>query len=272
MIRKFVDWLRRLRHRSTSIDEVETVYKALDKVSWGPSPGPSVMIDVGAHYGSSLRRFLEEGWGVYAFEPDHESRQKLLNRLGKSERLTVDPRAVSDEIESSVTFYKSGESTGISGLSPFHPSHTESGTVETITLSRYIQETNIDRVDFLKVDTEGHDLAVLKGFPWSTHHPQFVVCEFEDSKTTNYGYRLEDLAEYLSGQGYSVFVSEWHPIESYGGSHRWNTYHRYPCTLQNPDAWGNLIGARTTEAAEAINGLLRSFAAKNLATRVLNLL
>src|SRR5580704_8550002 len=35
--------------------------------------------------------------------------------------------------------------------------------VECITIDAFMAESGIDRVDLLKIDTEGHDLAVLKG-------------------------------------------------------------------------------------------------------------
>ena len=36
-------------------------------------------------------------------------------------------------------------------------------TVDTITIEKYVEEKNIVQIDLLKIDTEGHDLFVLKG-------------------------------------------------------------------------------------------------------------
>ena len=62
-------------------------------------------------------------------------------------------------------FFTSGVSSGISGLSSFHPSHKESQRADLATLSDFISKEDIAQVDFLKIDTEGFDLFVLQGFP-----------------------------------------------------------------------------------------------------------
>src|SRR3546814_2190758 len=67
-------------------------------------------------------------------------------------------RAVSDQVRSGQVFYRSDQSTGISGLSAFHPSHVSKQVVDTTTLSDVLADADIDGVDFLKVVTEGHDL------------------------------------------------------------------------------------------------------------------
>ena len=41
-----------------------------------------VMIDVGAHHGSSLKKFAEAGWKIYAFEPDKNNRKILTENYG----------------------------------------------------------------------------------------------------------------------------------------------------------------------------------------------
>jgi len=36
--------------------------------------------------------------------------------------------------------------------------------VETITLKKFIEDNNIDKIDLLKIDTEGHDYSILKEY------------------------------------------------------------------------------------------------------------
>ena len=213
------------------------VYRLLS----GTSPGSKVMVDVGAHFGSTLEPFAKDGWTVYAFEPDKENRKKLEQLCSRFDAVTVDSRAVSNTIESNVPFYRSEISAGISGLSAFHASHTAAGTVETTTLAAFCREHAVEVIDFLKIDTEGHDLFVLKGIEWDTIKPSVIMCEFEDSKTTPLGYSYHDMAGYLVDKGYAVQVSEWYPVLQYGGNHRWRRFEHYPCELADPRAWGNLI-------------------------------
>src|SRR3546814_10690268 len=106
-------------------------------------------------------------------------------------------RAVTGQVRCGQVFYRSDQSTGISGLAAFHPSHVSRQVVDTTTLSDVLADADIDGVDFLKVDTEGHDLFVLKGFPWERFRPAVIECEFEDAKTVPLGYTFHDMARFL---------------------------------------------------------------------------
>jgi hypothetical protein len=65
-------------------------------------------------------------------------------------------------------------------------------------------------------------------------------------------FKIKFLAQYLLERGYEVIVSEWHPIEAYGQTHKWNRYTRFPSDLETPKAWGNLVAMRPGEAATAV--------------------
>jgi FkbM family methyltransferase len=218
-------------------DEVALVYAALR------SDGPGVMVDVGAHHGASLLPFADDGWRVYALEPDARNRAVLLRRFGKRLNVSVDPRAVSSTDDEIVTLFTSDVSTGISSLAPFHASHRGSEQVKTVRLDTFL--AGVDRVSVLKTDTEGWDWPVLQTFPWERMRPRAIVCEFEDRKTMPLAYSYRDLANWLVALGYVVFVSEWYPVVEYGRRHRWRSLSRYPSPLADDRAWGNLIAVES---------------------------
>lgn len=211
-----------------------------------------IMLDVGAHYGSSAAHFLAKGWQVYGFEPDPNNRAVLVEKYGSHPKLKIFDLAVSDGGGQELAFYASNESTGISGLSAFHEKHEEVCKVMTTTLTDICQQENVTRVGFLKIDTEGHDLMVLKGFPWETMKPAFVECEYEDNKTNLLGYDWHELANFLVEKGYHVYVSEWHPIIRYGMRHNWQRLVKYPCQLSSSDSWGNLLAFLEEPNEEAL--------------------
>lgn len=227
----------------SNANEVQLAYRVLRKRA-----DNKVMIDVGANNGRSLRAFALDGWRIFAFEPDPVNREQLERMCRQFPDVTIDTRAVSDEIKSEVPFYRSDVSSGISGLSSFHPSHEEAGTVSTVTLDQFCQEQQINSIDFLKVDTEGYDLFVLKSVPWERLTPRVIVCEFEDRKTVPLGYTWNDMAKYLTAHGYKVLVSEWYPVVEYGGHHRWRTFIEYPAELLGGEqGHGNLIATTNEE-------------------------
>lgn len=216
-----------------ALNEVAIVFRVI-----GGNPG--VMLDVGAHWGTSLAPFLASGWTVHAFEPDPTNRAKLL---ADHPGAIIDPRAVSEKDGETVTFFTSDVSSGISTLSPFHPSHVPTATVQTVRLDTYLRDHGIEQVDFVKTDVEGFDLFALRTFPWETHRPDAVVCEFEDCKTIKLGYTAKDLAQFLEQKGYSIVVSEWYPVVEYGTQHTWRRFKRYPSDIPT-NSHGNLIAVK----------------------------
>lgn len=246
-------WLRHIRGRSPAFSESDLVLTYFDC-----HPRRGVMVDAGAHYGESLEPYLRRNWRILAFEPDPMNLSELSRQVDIS-KLQLFPIALSDRSMQKAPFFASIESSGISSLSSFAESHRQVCTVEVRTLRDILFAQDVAQVDFLKIDTEGHDLFVLKGFPFELMRPEVVVCEFEDSKTKPLGYTHADLGDFLLKVGYSVFLSEWYPVERYGKSHRWRNWRAFPCQLSDRNAWGNFVAFSRAPAAPVLAGYLRRF-------------
>jgi FkbM family methyltransferase len=206
-----------------------------------------VMVDVGAGRGASLAPFAENGWLVVAFEPDSTNRSILTDRFSGYPNVQIDPRACSDMPHPDATLFTSKESTGVSSLSPFLISHIPSQKVNVTTLSVALSDYRLidKKIAFLKIDTEGYDLMVMKGYPWSSGNtPEAILCEFEDAKTIPLGYRYGDLVDYLLSKAYHLIISEWYPIKTYGGLHHWCCFTAYPYTLKDARGWGNIMAIK----------------------------
>jgi FkbM family methyltransferase len=241
LVKQFLplSWQKRWYHFKNPhvIDEVDIVYKLLRKTG----DSHQTMIDVGAHIGSALEPFAKHGWQVYAFEPDPINRAKLLNFTKQYPNVKVEPIALSDMEVDEMPFFSSEVSSGISSLLNFHESHHEAAKVAVSTLKKYCEANKIEKVSFLKTDTEGYDLPVLRGNDWSKLKPRAIVCEFDDFKTKKLGYTLQEQAALLVQNGYKIIVSEWHPIEEYGRAHRWRRFISDPTKVVGDRVWGNII-------------------------------
>ena len=238
----------------THFDEVDLVYKA-----FASSQRAGTMVDVGAHHGGSLGCFVADGWNVLAFEPDDCNRSILKIAHGHRRNLKIDDRAVADKCETGKAFFASDVSSGISGLSAFHDSHEKRQSVSVTTLADVLPACGIEQVDFLKIDTEGYDLYVLRGLNWGQVTPSIIVCEFEDRKTVPLGYRTDDLAVFLKGKGYQLLISEWSPIVEYGQTHKWRRFAPDTAAL-GENAWGNLIAYRQgTAVAGTLDQLIERY-------------
>ncbi len=234
-----------------TIDESGFVYSVL-----GAEKHTGVMVDVGAHEGAALAPFAAAGWKVLAFEPDPRNRRALISAYGRRDNVLIFPQAIGDHEQKGVPFFTSKISTGISGLHAFHNSHSESARVDMTTLNAALKGESFDAADFLKIDVEGYEKAVLDGFDLARFTPRAVVAEFDDAKTTKLGYAMHDLAKLLRDYRYEVFVSEWAPITEYGADHTWRRLIQYPCVTA-PGAWGNLIAFKDAPTDDQIDMAIR---------------
>jgi len=247
------EMMRIIRRQPLRFSEADLILAWFDA-----NPRTGVMIDVGAHFGESLEPYLSKGWKIHAFEPDPSNRDRLRDNIDHR-KISLYEIAVSDREETDVPFFASSESDGISSLSAFRETHQEVNRVRLSTLATIMGESKETRVDFLKIDAEGHDFFVLRGFPWERIRPDVILCEFEDRKTIPLGYRFEEMAEYLGDKGYQVFVSEWSPIARYGVEHRWVSWTQFPCRLKDTNGWGNLVAFKDGVSLSAATKYLRRF-------------
>jgi FkbM family methyltransferase len=129
-------------------------------------PDAAILFDVGANSGDWTFA-AQRTWPhatVHAFEPAHDTYRRLVERTHGA----VCVQAALGNADAEATLYAVA---GQSGLSSLHrrdlEAHamtmTPAESVQVITLDGYCTETGIDRIDYLKIDAEGHDLAVLQG-------------------------------------------------------------------------------------------------------------
>jgi FkbM family methyltransferase len=177
------------------------------------------MIDVGAHHGATLLPFLEAGWDVVAFEPIEANRKQMISRFFGNPRLTIRPEAVSESsgtksmhlalnLDGSLhDYYHSLEQT----RDDRYHRKGKVVPVPVVSLDDLAAKTEIQRkIGFLKVDTEGHDLAVLQGAGaiesavvgvefWGDRHPL--------GKSPS---PADKMVELMAQRGYKVYLAVCH--------------------------------------------------------------
>tara|TARA_B110000495_G_C22972794_1_gene571117 strand:- start:2 stop:772 length:771 start_codon:yes stop_codon:yes gene_type:complete len=235
----------------TTIEESDIIFNFTQQYfQKNVNEGEKIMIDVGAASGRACVPFALKGWNVYAFEPNlffYNHRGTPLKRyiLSGRKNIILENYAVSEKNDAQIPFYISNESLGISSITKWHNTHKEANFyVNTIRLDRYMKIKNINKVNFLKVDTEGQDLFVLKSYDWEKYTPEIILCEYEDKKTKiALNYTWEDMCKFLNDKGYHIIISEWYPLKKYGagGGHTFRCFNKYPCSLQDENSWGNFI-------------------------------
>jgi len=118
-----------------------------------------VVVDLGSNIGVFTRWAYSEGASkVISFEPD--KRYFKLLKLNSDPRAVLFNAAVSDSI-GTTTLYESSHLGGSNILGV--PGCENSYTVRTYTLDYLFETGIIDKIDFLKIDTEGAEIKILNG-------------------------------------------------------------------------------------------------------------
>ena len=162
---------------------------------------PSVIFDVGANKGdwSAAAAGAIPGAEIHAFEIDASTASVAAARLAG--RAKVHAFGLSDrDGEAALTLY--GGSTEASSLMSSLGDRTSTGTASVTVRSGagFCAEHGIERIDVLKIDTEGAERLVLEGFAEMIANGQVEIVQFEYGMTNIYTrVLLKDFYEMLPG-------------------------------------------------------------------------
>lgn len=175
-----------------------------------------IAFDVGANVGQWATSLLEvagkRGGVVHCFEPSPATFSKLKSAMAKygSEEKVFCINAGLSDLEGTMELYIEEEGSGINSfynrrLEGLGISYDKSETVQVTTVDNYCREKGISHIDFLKVDVEGHELAVLRGATEMVKKQAIEYIQFEyggcwiDSRTL-----FMDMYDFLTGYGYVI--------------------------------------------------------------------
>lgn len=183
-------------------------------------PADGVVFDVGANAGVMALQFarLVPRGHVYAFEPTHYAFARLRTNLGLNPdlaaRITATQSFVSahsgDRPASRV--FASWKVDGTRG-DDRHPVHlgtpVSAEGVGTTTVDDFVAHHGLSRLDFIKIDTDGHELEVLKGAAATLRRFRpAVVFEIGLYVMRERGIDFSVYEEYFGSLGYRVLDSK----------------------------------------------------------------
>ena len=131
---------------------------------------PFVVFDVGAYTGQYTEKVLAafgDQAQVYCFEPNEATFKALKSSHGAKKNVRCLSFGLSDQEESRV-LYSNGETSSMASL--YHRRSDNSNIagdriarIPLTTVDLFCKGEKVERIDFLKMDVEGHELKVLNG-------------------------------------------------------------------------------------------------------------
>jgi FkbM family methyltransferase len=174
-----------------------------------PRLSPAVIFDVGANVGQSAAMFTEAfpRAKIYAFEPVAATFQTLGKRVAalpnvSAFNLALGRRSGSVEIESqrNSVMNRIVERRGEAAT-------TRTEATKMMPGDAFSAEHHVERIDLLKIDTEGHDLEVLVGFRSMLEGMRIGLVDTEVgmNRGNTRHVPFEAVKAYLDPLGYHVF-------------------------------------------------------------------
>jgi len=159
-----------------------------------------VILDVGANVGyfSMLGRELYPKAKIYAFEPVPKTFSCLEKNFKEDKNVKVFNLALSDHTGSGKMSFNE-ENSAVSSLN-------DEGNVdvEITTLDYFLKDKKVDKVDILKIDTEGFENFVLKGAEDILKNVKYILMEVTIENNKNY--TISSLFKLLSSENFDFQI------------------------------------------------------------------
>ena len=159
-LNSFIDW-RVFFLGGYEKQELDFISLIIKKIS------DPVFLDIGANIGTHSIYFSNFCKKVYAFEPDGEIKKKLdFNiSINKINNIVTVEKALSNSNSFREFFSPIGSNKGTGSLNYNHApkNNRKLKKVETVIGDEYINQLRINKIDFIKLDVEGHEIDALSG-------------------------------------------------------------------------------------------------------------
>ena len=193
-------WLSKLGYCVTFLNEQ---YRYKDIVCAKPG---GIALDIGACYGDTALYFADKvgiNGRVYSFEFVESNIKRFQENISRNEKVRSQIELVRNPVWSKAgdkMHYKdSGPGTKVS----FDHSSELDSVTETLSLDKFVDEKNIERVDFIKMDIEGAELDALIGATnlLKNYKPDLAICVYHKFEHL---YEISDFIDSLN-LGYQFY-------------------------------------------------------------------
>ena len=190
----------------------------------------AILFDVGAHHGETIINFQKnfDFEQIHSFEvskenfnvlsrnyKDFEDKRIIINNFGLSNKskelqfnqfIESSSSTISKINEKSLYFKKKIK---ILGFLKDNRDYYKTSKVQLNSLDNYMEKKNVDKIDLLKIDTEGHEYFVLKGGSRNLPKINYIYFEHHYDDMLDKGYTFSNIHEFLINNNFKkIFKSK----------------------------------------------------------------
>ena len=204
---KRIACLDALNFHSYETDELEMQYSLISK--------NDVIFDIGGNYGWYALHLSKKFplSKIYSFEPISYTYDIFLKniKINNSNNILVHNFGLSDKVGNFSFYYDPNLSVNASLNNVSESKNAVEIKCKVDTLDDFVQDNNINKIDFIKCDIEGAELFALKGSikTLKKHKPKLFI-EMLRKWSSKFNYIPNDIILLLKNLGYKCFVIDNH--------------------------------------------------------------
>ena len=189
-----------------------------------------VLFDVGSHMGTYTDLVLRTNPGCksFLFEPQSKIFEKIDQKYSHDENVNVFNLAISDaEQKQNLNLNKHDLTASLLDFDPksnylkfkallyqtdINNMNYKTELVQTITLEKFIVDNNLEKIDLLKIDTEGFEFDVIKGACNYLKKIKLIYFEHHFDSMIIKNYKFSEIHEYLKNNNFKKILKNKMPF------------------------------------------------------------
>jgi FkbM family methyltransferase len=207
-----------------------------------------VFADVGAHLGEYTilgASMVQSAGRVHAFEARPDTFEILARNIQLNAVRNVVAQACGVWKDEGFCEFEKTTDPSVSALRPNAAAGDGRSLVrvETISLDHYFSDSALGKPALIKIDVEGAELQVLQGARSMLSSPRapVVIVEYGPANTAAFGYRAEEVCDFLKELGYMIYQLNGDRLERI----------QYPPVLEHANDTCNPIATKTEPFRDA---------------------
>lgn len=177
----------------------------------------SVIFDIGANIGAITLPLAKHYRNavIYAFEPTKYAHEKLKTNIELNPNLKNRIKVVNAFVSNKegkaeqTAAYSSWKVDGSPVDHPIHGGILQEATDIQVTVDSFVKQNNITKVDFIKIDVDGHEFEILEGAEQTLINSRpFIIFEFMGHTNENMNFEFQKYFAFLNKLNYKLIDSQ----------------------------------------------------------------